>query len=84
MKDNNIEWDIIITPKKTLFSLGILELYKYRDLVFLFFKRDFVTYYKQTILGPIWYIIQPLITTVIITIILWLFLSCYKSFFNIL
>ena len=49
--------------------LYLKELFKYRDLIWLFVRRDFVVYYKQTILGPLWYILQPLINTIVFTII---------------
>ena len=62
-------WDMIIEPKNRLFDLKIRELIRYRDLVFMFIKRDFVTQYKQTILGPLWYIVQPLVTTVMYTFV---------------
>ena len=61
--------DTIIRPKSGWFDIPIREIYQYRDLIFMFVKRDFVTYYKQTILGPLWYIIQPLINSLIFTII---------------
>jgi lipopolysaccharide transport system permease protein len=56
-------WDIIIQPKSTWFELRLNEVWKYRDLIVMFVKRDFIAQYKQTILGPLWFIIQPLITT---------------------
>lgn len=59
------EWDYIIDSKSSLFDLRLKELWHYKDLLFLFVKRDIVTFYKQTILGPIWFIIQPLITSFI-------------------
>lgn len=62
-------WDIIIKPKSGFFSLGLKELFNYRDLIMLFVKRDMVAQYKQTILGPFWLIIQPLVTTLVFTII---------------
>jgi len=62
-------WSLVITPKRKLFDLQIRELIRYRDLVFLFVKRDFVTQYKQTILGPLWYVINPLISTVMYTFV---------------
>ena len=58
-----------ITSKHRLFDLHLKETFKYRDLIFLFVKRDFTALYKQTILGPAWAIIQPLLTTVVFTII---------------
>ena len=63
------KWLYEITPKNSLFSIDLKELWRYRDLLFLFVKRDVVTLYKQTILGPLWYIIQPLFTSIIFTII---------------
>jgi lipopolysaccharide transport system permease protein len=53
----------IITPKKNLFDFKFAEIWHYRDLLVLFFKRDITVTYKQTILGPLWFIIQPLLTT---------------------
>ena len=63
------DWDLIIEPRRSLFDLRLGELWKYRDLVWLFVRRDFVAAYKQTILGPLWYLIQPLLTTITFTII---------------
>jgi lipopolysaccharide transport system permease protein len=62
-------WTLVIRPKRNLFDLRLSELWQYRDLIGLFVRRDFVSVYKQTILGPLWYIIQPILTTVIFTII---------------
>ncbi len=63
------EWDLVIKPKSGWFDIHIGELYRYRDLIYMFVRRDFVTFYKQTILGPLWYIIQPLVNTLVFTII---------------
>jgi lipopolysaccharide transport system permease protein len=63
------KWLFEISPKNNLFSLNLKEVWKYRDLLLLFVKRDVVTVYKQTILGPLWYLIQPLFTSVIFTLI---------------
>jgi lipopolysaccharide transport system permease protein len=63
------QWDLIIKPKTGWFDIDLQEIWRYRDLVFMFVMRDFITVYKQTILGPLWYIIQPLFTTVVFTII---------------
>jgi lipopolysaccharide transport system permease protein len=63
------EWDLVIKPKTGWFDIDLKELWRYRDLISMFVKRDFVTLYKQTILGPLWYIIQPLFTTLVFTII---------------
>ncbi len=58
------DWDLIIEPKRKLLDLPIREVIRYRDLIVLFIKRDFVTQYKQTILGPLWFVINPLISTI--------------------
>ncbi|GEQ86816.1 transport permease protein [Patiriisocius marinistellae] len=63
------EWLYEISAKKKLIDLNLKELWQYRDLLFLFVKRDIVTVYKQTILGPLWYLIQPLFTSVIFTLV---------------
>ncbi len=63
------DWDLIIQPQRSLLDLRLGELWKYRDLVLLFVRRDFVSVYKQTILGPLWYLIQPLLTTLTFTVI---------------
>jgi lipopolysaccharide transport system permease protein len=63
------EWTEVISPKKGLLDLRLEELWRYRDLIMLFVRRDFVSTYKQTILGPIWFFIQPLFTVVIFTFI---------------
>lgn len=68
-KDISAPWLFEITPKNNFFSLHIKEVWQYRDLLFLFVKRDIVTVYKQTVLGPLWYLIQPLLTAVIFTIL---------------
>lgn len=54
------DWDLIIVPKNNLFDLRLQQVWKYRDLLLLFVRRDFVAFYKQTILGPLWYFIQPI------------------------
>ena len=68
-KNSKEEWLFEITPKNNFFSLNLKEVWQYRDLLFLFVKRDVVTVYKQTILGPLWYLIQPLLTSVTFTVI---------------
>lgn len=62
-------WDIIITPKKSILELNLREVWSYRDLLSLFVRRDIVAQYKQTILGPLWYFIQPMLTTIMFTIV---------------
>ncbi len=63
------KWDLYIKPKSGWFNIEIGEIFRYKDLILLFVKRDFVTFYKQTILGPLWYIIQPLFNTLVFTFI---------------
>lgn len=65
----NQEWDLVIEGKTSLFDLKIKETWHYRDLLWMFVKRDFVSFYKQTILGPLWFFIQPIFTTIIFTFI---------------
>ena len=62
-------WLYTISPKRKLIDLNFKEIWRYKDLLFLFVKRDVITLYKQTILGPLWYFIQPLFTSVIFTLI---------------
>lgn len=67
--DKKISWDTVITPNSSSNLRDISEIIKYKDLIALLIKRDFTTYYKQTILGPLWYIIQPLLNTLVFTVI---------------
>jgi lipopolysaccharide transport system permease protein len=67
--NNANDWLFEITPKNKFFSLNLKEVWQYRDLLFLFVKRDVITVYKQTVLGPLWYLIQPLFTSITFTII---------------
>ena len=60
---------MVITPNRGWFDLNLYEIWRYRDLLWIFVKRDFTTFYKQTILGPIWFFIQPLISTIVFTVI---------------
>ncbi|MES2377383.1 MAG: ABC transporter permease [Bacteroidota bacterium] len=62
-------WDIELTPRNTLFSLGLKDVWLYRDLLVLLVRRDFVSFYKQTILGPIWFFVQPIITILIYNLV---------------
>lgn len=68
-EDFDEEWLFEITPKNKFLSLNLTEVWQYRDLLMLFVKRDVVTVYKQTVLGPLWYLIQPLFTSITFTII---------------
>lgn len=63
------DWDLIIEPQTSLLDLNLKDVWRYRDLLWLLVKRDFVSFYKQTILGPLWFFIQPLFTTIIFTFI---------------
>jgi lipopolysaccharide transport system permease protein len=63
------QWDSIIGPQKGKFSLNLKEVWRYKDLLMLFVKKDIITVYKQTVLGPIWFLLQPIMTTVIFTFI---------------
>ena len=63
------KWLFVIRPKTKLIDLNLKEVWQYRDLLMLFVKRDVITLYKQTILGPLWYFIQPLFTSVIFTLV---------------
>ncbi len=63
------EWTTVIKPKDKLLSVDFKEIWRYRDLMMLFVKRNIITQYKQTILGPLWYLIQPLMTTVMYMVV---------------
>lgn len=69
MQENTPQFKTTISSKHRLFDLHLKETFEYRDLISLFVKRDFVAYYKQTVLGPLWAIIQPLLTTVVFTFV---------------
>jgi lipopolysaccharide transport system permease protein len=62
-------WSMVIKPKRHLLDIDLEDIWRYRDLIKLFVRRDFVAKYKQTILGPLWFLIQPLLTTLIYTIV---------------
>lgn len=67
--DNEQEWTTIIKPKDKLLSVDLGEIWRYRDLLTLFIKRDITTQYKQTVLGPLWWIIQPIFTVVMYMVV---------------
>lgn len=69
MKMDDDKWEIVIKPKNNWFDLQLGEIWQYRDLVLMFVQRNFVTVYKQTILGPFWYLILPVFTTIVFTIV---------------
>lgn len=64
---NENRWEI--TPERSLFDLKIRKVWEYRDLLILLVRRDFVSFYKQTIFGPIWFFLQPLFTTLMFTFV---------------
>jgi lipopolysaccharide transport system permease protein len=63
------EWDLEIKPQSHILDINLREVWKYRDLLWMFVKRDFTAQYKQTILGPLWHFIQPLFTTVVFLVV---------------
>lgn len=68
-KNTKIVWTIVIRPHNKLWQIDFKELWQYRDLLSMYVKRDIITQYKQTILGPLWFIIQPLLTTLMYMIV---------------
>lgn len=71
MKDTiqSEDWNLIIKGHTSLFDLKFDDIWRYRDLLWMFVKRDFVSFYKQTVLGPLWFFIQPLFTTLVFTFV---------------
>lgn len=65
MDQENNSWDIVVKPKSNLYNLNLKELLRYKDLILLLVKRDLVAVYKQTILGPVWMLMQPVFTTLV-------------------
>lgn len=63
------QWDLTIEPSGSIFKLNLKDVWRYRDLLLMFVKRDYVSFYKQTILGPLWFFIQPALTTIVYSII---------------
>ncbi len=68
-KQTDGEWSIVIRPKTGWFDIDLKEIWQYRDLVFMFLKRNFNSSYKQTILGPLWFLISPLMSSTMFTLI---------------
>lgn len=66
---NNRQWKEVITPKSNIWSLNLKELKEYKDLLVIWMRRDILSIYKQTILGPVWFILQPALTTVTYVIV---------------
>ena len=69
MNQNEENWDLVIKPHSKWYDLRLGEMLRYKDLLLLFVRRDFVSLYKQTILGPLWFFIQPIITSITFTVI---------------
>lgn len=63
------DWNLVIKGHSSLFDLKFGDVWRYRDLLWMFVKRDFVSFYKQTVLGPLWFFIQPLFTTIVFTFV---------------
>jgi lipopolysaccharide transport system permease protein len=63
------QWDLEIKPKSSIFDFNLKEVWKYRDLMLLFVKRDFAAQYKQTVLGPLWHVVQPVLTTIMFLLV---------------
>ena len=69
MEHKNTEWTNVISSEHSLFKLNLKEVWDYRDLVYMFVKRDFISSFKQTILGPLWFFINPILTTIVFTLV---------------
>ncbi|KQT15500.1 ABC transporter permease [Chryseobacterium sp. Leaf404] len=69
MNEPQQQWTDVIESKDSLFRLNLKEVWQYRDLVFMFVKRDFISSFKQTILGPLWFFINPILTTIVFTLV---------------
>ena len=68
-KNHNEDWDLVIRGRTSLFDINLNDLWRYRDLLMMFVKRDFVSFYKQTILGPLWFFIQPVFMTIVFSFV---------------
>lgn len=69
MSSTQEHWDLVIKPRNKWYQIDLAAIWRYRDLLMLLVRRDFVSVYKQTILGPIWFFIQPILTTLTFTVI---------------
>ncbi|MEP6667774.1 MAG: ABC transporter permease [Chthoniobacter sp.] len=69
VKENVSEWTEVLLPDRGWLDFRLGELWRYRDLILRFFRRDFVASYKQTVLGPLWFVIPPVMTTLIFTVV---------------
>ena len=68
-KPNNQDWTTVIQPREGLLHVDFKELWRYRDLCMLFVRRNITTQFKQTILGPLWYLIQPTMTVIMYMVV---------------
>lgn len=68
-KENEENWSLVIKPQSKLLNFHFKDLWTYRDLVIMFVRRDFFALYKQTILGPLWFFVQPILTTIMFTVV---------------
>jgi lipopolysaccharide transport system permease protein len=69
MNADKEKWDLVVKPQSSWFDLNLKELWAYRDLLMLFVKRDIVSVYKQTVLGPVWFILQPILMSLTFTVV---------------
>lgn len=69
LRTDTEHWDLIIKPQSSLFDIPWADIWRYRDLLRMFIKRDVITVYKQTVLGPIWFVVQPILTTAIYVLV---------------
>ena len=69
MSEPQQQWTETIEAKHSLFDLKLAEVWRYKDLVYMFVKRDFVSSFKQTILGPVWFFINPILTTIVFVVV---------------
>lgn len=69
MDNKQEDWTLVIKPKDKWYIINLKEIWRYRDLLLLFVRRDFVQVYKQTVLGPLWFFVQPVLTTIIFTFV---------------
>lgn len=69
MKEDKEDWSIVIKPEAGIFNIDFRELWQYKDLLSIFIRRELVAVYKQTVLGPVWFFIQPLLTTLVYIVV---------------
>lgn len=69
LENKNLQYTLVIEPKVRLLDINLKEIWRYRDLLFLFVRRDFVAVYKQTIFGPLWFFVQPILTTIMFMVV---------------